>query len=92
MIFEPRLEKGAAALAGLAQGMGDILFLCDANLSRRINELKTFLAQLAIRRDIANGCPRAANHTGKPVYRRFMGQFLRSLVKTFCWIRIPDAH
>ena len=53
LIAEPGLGRFTALLAGIWQGKGDILFLCDADLAKRVQELKTLLMRMAKRRDIA---------------------------------------
>jgi len=82
-VVEPCLKKDAAAITGISQGTGDILFLCDAGLSSRIKELKQFLKRLANRRDVARNCRGGIRTISEPIHHWLTSFFLYRLAKTF---------
>jgi glycosyltransferase involved in cell wall biosynthesis len=56
VIDEPCPGKGAAVRTGMLYGKGDILFLCDADLSMPIEELDRFFVEPHVGADIVIGC------------------------------------
>ena len=94
VIVEPRLGKGAAARAGMLRGMGEILFLCDADLSMPIEQLGKLLADVELGADIAIGSREGigARRVGEPIHRRLMGRLFNALVRTLGLTSLPDTQ
>jgi glycosyltransferase involved in cell wall biosynthesis len=80
---EPRRGKGAAVRAGMLAAAGELRFMCDADLSMPIRELRRFLQEVPSRCDVAIGCREGpgARRLGEPEYRHVMGRVFNALVR-----------
>ena len=83
--------KGAAVCAGVYEGAGDYLFICDSDLSMPIAEVEKFLPPLLDDYDVAIGSREApgAQRFGEPGYRHFMGRVFNFIVRV---LAVPGFH
>ena len=91
---EPHRGKGGALRAGLLAARGDLRFMCDADLSMPVSELRRFLAEVPGRCDIAIGTREGlgARRVGEPFYRHVMGRLFNGLVRTSALSRVADTQ
>jgi glycosyltransferase involved in cell wall biosynthesis len=85
---QPVIGKGAAVRAGILAAHGDFRFICDADLSMPIEEVRRFLPPALDGFDVAIGSrelPGSARH-GEPAYRHWIGRAFNTLVR---WMAIP---
>src|SRR5688500_13351133 len=75
--------KGGAVKAGLLAARGRYRFMCDADLSMPIAELKRFLPPLLDGFDVAIGSREgmAARRVGEPLYRHLVGRVFNLFVQ-----------
>lgn len=75
--------KGAAVRAGMLDGRGEYLFICDADLSMPIAEVEKFLPPQLVGYDIAIGSREApgAVRYDEPEYRHIMGRVFNFIVR-----------
>ena len=80
--------------AGLLAAVGDLRFMCDADLSMPISELPRFLAMVPARCDIAIGSREGigARRVGEPAHRHVMGRGFSALVRTMVLPGINDTQ
>lgn len=88
--------KGAAVKTGMLLGSGELLFICDADLSMPIEELAKFLPPLAASGsyDIAiasREIPGSVRHN-EPFYRHIMGRVFNFIVRTLLIPGIEDTQ
>jgi len=83
--------KGAAVRAGIDEGRGDYLFICDSDLSMPIAEVVKFLPPQLEDYDVAIGSREApgAHRFDEPGYRHLMGRVFNLIVRTMA---IPGIH
>ncbi len=90
-LLHSRPGKGAAVKKGMLAGRGDYLFICDADLSMPIQELRKFLPPAIdpTRYDIAIASREipGAVRFDEPVYRHIMGRVFNFIVRMLV---IPD--
>jgi dolichyl-phosphate beta-glucosyltransferase len=99
---EPRLivqrethrGKGGAVKAGLLAARGRYRFMCDADLSMPIAELKRFLPPLLDGFDVAIGSREgmAARRVGEPLYRHLVGRVFNLFVQRILLPGIADSQ
>jgi dolichyl-phosphate beta-glucosyltransferase len=85
---EPHRGKGGAVKAGLLAARGDFRFICDADLSMPITELRRFLPPALDNVDVAIGSREGAmaRRVGEPLYRHLMGRVFNRVVQ---WLALP---
>jgi glycosyltransferase involved in cell wall biosynthesis len=88
---EPHRGKGGAVKAGLLAAEGQFRFICDADLSMPIPELRRFLPPCLESFDVAIGSREgiAARRIGEPVYRHLMGRLFNIGVR---WLTLPGIQ
>jgi dolichyl-phosphate beta-glucosyltransferase len=91
---EPHRGKGGAVKAGLMAARGDYRFICDADLSMPVSELRRFLPPVAPDFDVAIGSRegKLARRVGEPAYRHFMGRLFNRLVQQVALPGIEDSQ
>lgn len=93
-LFEKEPGKGAAVRCGMLKAQGDFLFMCDADLSMPINELKKFLPPQLEGFDIAIASREApgAVRYGEPQFRHLGGRLMNGLIQLFALPGINDTQ
>ena len=91
---EPHRGKGGAVKAGMLAARGAYRFMCDADLSMPIEELKWFLPPLAADFDIAIGTREGASarRVGEPVHRHVVGRLFNAAVQALVLRGINDSQ
>ena len=91
---EPHRGKGGAVKAGLLAARSHYRFMCDADLSMPIDELKRFLPPLAGDFDVAIASREghAARRVGEPFYRHAVGRVFNRFVQTIILPGIEDSQ
>jgi glycosyltransferase involved in cell wall biosynthesis len=93
LIDLPERGKGIASRAGATQSSGEIIFLCDADLSMPPHSLAAFLDVIETA-DIVVGSREAAGSKrySEPWLRHFMGRVFNWLVQTIAVKGIEDTQ
>lgn len=93
-LFEKEPGKGAAVRCGMLKAQGEFLFMCDADLSMPINELKKFLPPQLEGFDIAIASREApgAVRYGEPQFRHLGGRLMNGLIQLFALPGINDTQ
>jgi len=88
---EPHRGKGGAVKAGLLAAEGQYRFICDADLSMPIAEIRRFLPPELTRVDVAIGSREgvAARRIGEPIHRHLMGRLFNMGVR---WLTLPGIQ
>jgi hypothetical protein len=99
---EPHRGKGGAVKAGLLAAKGSYRFMCDADLSMPISELKSFCRRCLDGYEVAIGTREgiAARRVGEPRSRHLVGRmFIPAIVQRLCRarhrrlaVRVQDVH
>lgn len=91
---EPHRGKGGAVKAGLQAATGWYRFMCDADLSMPISELKRFLPPLLDGYDVAIGTREgaAARRIGEPRSRHLVGRMFNLAVQRLVLPGIEDSQ
>jgi glycosyltransferase involved in cell wall biosynthesis len=91
---EPHRGKGAAVKAGLLGAHGEYRFICDADLSMPIGELRRFLPPLLTSFDVAIGTREgiAARRLGEPAHRHLLGRIFNYGVQRLALPGIQDSQ
>ena len=94
LISNAHKGKGYAIRKGIEEASGDLLYLCDADLSTPIDVLKILISKLNDGYDIviASREGRLAKRIGEPFYRHLMGRGFNLLVKTLLLPGISDTQ
>ena len=94
VLREPHRGKGGALRAGLLAAAGKRRFMCDADLSMPVNELRRFLDVLPSECDIAIGTREGlgARRVGEPVYRHLAGRIFNQVVRAAALPRVDDTQ
>lgn len=90
-IYEERRGKGRAVRTGMLEARGDFRFMCDADLSMPIRELKRFLPPLLTDFEIAiasREAPGAVRYS-EPHYRHLGGRLINLIIRLLV---LPDLH
>jgi dolichyl-phosphate beta-glucosyltransferase len=91
---EPHRGKGAAVKAGVLAARGAYRFICDADLSMPLRELRRFLPPALTGFDIAIGSRegKAARRVGEPAYRHLAGRLFNYVVQRVALPGIEDSQ
>ncbi len=91
---EPHRGKGGTVKAGLLAATGEYRFICDADLSMPITELRRFLPPFADVFDIAIGSREGngARRVGEPLHRHLMGRVFNGVVQRLALPGIEDSQ
>ena len=91
---EPHRGKGGTVRAGMLAASGELRFMCDADLSMPIGELRRFLELVPDQYDIAIGSREGlgARRVGEPSYRHVLGRVFNSAVKGAVLPGIDDTQ
>jgi glycosyltransferase involved in cell wall biosynthesis len=91
---EPHRGKGGAVKAGLLAATAGYRFMCDADLSMPISELKNFLPPLLDDYDVAIGTREgaAARRVGEPPSRHLVGRMFNLFVQRLVLPGIEDSQ
>jgi dolichyl-phosphate beta-glucosyltransferase len=91
---EPHRGKGGTVKAGMLAASGDLRFMCDADLSMPVEELRRFLDAVPGRCDIAIGSREGlgARRVGEPPHRHLLGRVFNSAVKGAVLPGIDDTQ
>lgn len=83
--------KGAAVRAGMLEGRGEFLFICDSDLSMPISEVEKFLPPRLTGYDVIIGSREApgAVRFNEPEYRHIMGRVFNWIVRV---LAVPGFH
>ncbi len=86
--------KGRAVQAGVYNGRGDYLFICDSDLSMPIAEVEKFLPPQLDSYDVAIGSREApgAHRFDEPGYRHLMGRVFNFIVRTLAVPGFSDTQ
>jgi dolichyl-phosphate beta-glucosyltransferase len=88
---EPHRGKGAAVKAGLLAAEGQYRFICDADLSMPIAEIRRFLPPALTGFEVAIGSREgvAARRIGEPIHRHLLGRLFNLGVR---WLTLPGIQ
>lgn len=91
---EPHRGKGGAVKAGLLAARGDYRFICDADLSMPVGEIRRFLPPVAVDFDVAIGSREGllARRVGEPAYRHLAGRLFNFVVQQLALPGIEDSQ
>ena len=91
---EPHRGKGGAVRAGMLAAGGALRFMCDADLSMPVTELRRFLEIVPSRADIAIGSREGsgARRVGEPAYRHLLGRGFNHAVRAAILPGIDDTQ
>lgn len=94
VLDEPRQGKGAAVRTGLKAGVGEYLFIADADLSMPINEVSKFIPPQQNEYDVAIGSREVegAVRYDEPEYRHLMGRVYNLIVRLFAVPGFQDTQ
>ncbi|MCL5999838.1 MAG: glycosyltransferase family 2 protein [Chloroflexi bacterium] len=94
VIQETRRGKGAAVRAGMFEGTGQYLFICDADLAMPMTELPNFLPPQLNDFSVAIGSREAlgAIRHNEPVYRHYMGRIFTWVTKLLALQGFEDTQ
>jgi glycosyltransferase involved in cell wall biosynthesis len=86
--------KGHAVKTGMLAGLGEYLFICDADLSMPIEELYKFLPPAIEGYDVAIASREVpgARRYDEPPYRHFMGRVFNWIVRLFAVRGFQDTQ
>jgi dolichyl-phosphate beta-glucosyltransferase len=91
---EPHRGKGGAVKAGILAARGEYRFICDADLSMPIHEIRRFLPPALKDFDVAIGSRegKAARRIGEPAHRHVMGRLFNLAVQQLTLPGIEDSQ
>lgn len=91
---EPKQGKGAAVKRGMMSGVGDYLFICDADFSMPVEEINKFLPPALDSYDVAIASRElpGARRVGEPGYRHLMGRVFNLVVRVLAIHSIQDTQ
>lgn len=91
VLDEPQKGKGAAVKKGMLAANGEYRFMCDADLSMPIEEIRRFIPPSLESFDIAIASREApgAIRYNEPAYRHVVGRIFNSLIRV---LAIPDLN
>ena len=94
VIQEERRGKGAAVQAGMLAGLGQYLFICDADLAMPMTELPKFLPPRLEGFGVAIASREAlgARRFGEPFYRHLMGRIFTGVTQTLVLPGFQDTQ
>lgn len=90
-VLQARRGKGIAVKAGMLEAKGIYCFMCDADLSMPIAEIKRFLPPVLDNYDLAIGSREASGATrfDEPPYRHIGGRLVNLLIRL---LALPGMH
>lgn len=91
---EPHRGKGGAVKAGILAARGEYRFICDADLSMPVQEIRNFLPPALEDFHVAIGSRegKAARRIGEPAYRHVMGRLFNLAVQHLTLPGIEDSQ
>jgi dolichyl-phosphate beta-glucosyltransferase len=91
---EPHRGKGGAVKAGLVAAPGAYRFICDADLSMPIEEVRKFLPPVLADFDVAIGSREGllARRVGEPTHRHLTGRMFNLVVQRLALPGIEDSQ
>jgi dolichyl-phosphate beta-glucosyltransferase len=91
---EPHRGKGGAVKAGLTAARGAFRFICDADLSMPVRELRRFLPPALTGCDVAIGSREGAGarRIGEPLLRHLMGRVFNHAIQWLVLDGIEDTQ
>ncbi|MEJ2550080.1 MAG: glycosyltransferase family 2 protein [Anaerolineales bacterium] len=94
LLHETRAGKGLAVRRGMLEAKGSYRFICDADLSMPIEEVRHFIPPQLETFDIAIASREApgAVRYDEPVYRHFVGRGFNLLVRLFTGLNLQDTQ
>jgi dolichyl-phosphate beta-glucosyltransferase len=94
VLREPHRGKGGAVKAGLLRAPGAYRFICDADLSMPVSEIRRFLPPVLTSFDVGIGTREglAARRIGEPDYRHVMGRIFNYGVQRLALPGIQDSQ
>lgn len=94
VLREPHRGKGGALRAGLLGVTGARRFMCDADLSMPVGEIRRFLDVLPSRCDVAIGTREGlgARRVGEPAYRHLAGRAFNRVVRAAALSNVDDTQ
>ena len=94
VLYQPRQGKGAAVQAGMLDGKGEYLFICDADFSMPVEEISKFMPPMAEPYDVAIASREApgARRIDEPEYRHLMGRIFNFIVRVLAIPQIQDTQ
>lgn len=94
VLTQPIQGKGAAVRMGMLEASGEYLFICDADLSMPIEEVRKFLPPVLTDFDVAIGTREGpgAQRIGEPEYRHIMGRVFNLIVRVLAVPKIHDTQ
>jgi glycosyltransferase involved in cell wall biosynthesis len=89
-----RMGKGGAVRQGMLAAQGEYRFMCDVDLSMRVEEINRFLPPALEGFDIsiASREARGAIRYGEPYYRHFVGRIYNGLIRTLALPGLQDTQ
>ncbi len=94
LLRESQAGKGLAVRRGMLTARGDYRFICDADLSMPIEEIRRFLPPQLDSYDVAIASrefPGAVRYD-EPIYRHIIGRGFNFLVRQFMGLKIHDTQ
>ncbi len=93
-VLHSQKGKGAAVKAGMLEGRGRYLFICDSDLSMPIAEVRKFLPPVRDDYDaaIASREGPGAHRYGEPAYRHLMGRVFNFIVRVLAIPGFQDTQ
>ncbi|OGO33597.1 MAG: glycosyl transferase [Chloroflexi bacterium RBG_16_54_18] len=90
-VLEVSRGKGLAIRRGMLEAKGEYCFMCDADLSMPIAEIRRFLPPVLTGFDLAIGSREAegAKRFGEPAYRHLGGRLINLLIRL---LALPGMH
>ena len=94
VLDQPRPGKGAAVQTGMLAGAGEYLFICDADFSMPIEEIRKFMPPAADHYDVAIASREVAGarRVDEPEYRHLMGRVFNLIVRVLAIPHIQDTQ
>lgn len=94
LLRNPHRGKGYTVRTGALAARGQIVFLCDADLSMPIDELPKFLIKHDLGYDVVIGSREAdgAQRFGEPAYRHVMGRVYNYVVRALTSLPFRDTQ
>jgi dolichyl-phosphate beta-glucosyltransferase len=91
---EPHRGKGGAVKAGILAARAEYRFICDADLSMPVHEIRRFLPPALEDFDVAIGSRegKAARRIGEPAYRHITGRLFNLAVQQLTLPGIEDSQ
>jgi len=94
LLRESRAGKGLAVRRGMLTARGEYRFICDADLSMPVEEIRRFLPPQLDSYDVAIASrefPGAVRYD-EPIYRHIIGRGFNFLVRQFTGLKIHDTQ